>query len=1149
MTSFLGFCQQITRDASSLNQVIGNDAGFTNFFSMFVQFLDQYRKPYSKSVFKKNPIKLVSDALKTVEFVIKETKPGNYNREMIPFLDKAFQLLLHPDNAKKIRVSAVYLYFKLMKRLDAASEVYIGKIAPLVFNFRLLQPKCSPTSNLDMKFDDTARINAGEAPKEDLETLMEEITVFTKKLCKYLAQDKFVNFVYFFRTMLLDVAYPADGASYGIKGVVPAELQERILEVMIQVVDSSKIFGIIYRRTEPLFQRYFFDVASNCRKLAENPNELRYLELFFVALSSPGDNLIAMTQIRYILQGLNVLLGAQVVLGGMERRDSRRRLWDLLFVFLSNVIEKFQGDDVLRAVEMLVDWTDVGSLPNVLCLLIGVLLATNCQNEQVWDILKRGAQVGENRCTYWTVIGNFASYYGFCLVDRILKFDLAALEGAIAAVAPLDKWTNTKESGAAKFAGLTSDNRDSYFKQHENEVALTCFPDVFLPVINVDVGVSEAFLKLMLSLRWMDATDEKEQWYLFFVAMSFIFPLVVFVDIVPSSLSVDVSFIFNTFFDWMMNGLDPGLSNPEIISTTFKHLGTLMCSERSRSFHTDDILASWYSALTFHLKSMDQKILKYAVMFACKSVLFGMRGNSVLYTPLLDQKSLTENVTTDKLPALFFRLSAPIKLYNSLDERIRCSAITIRMIKDAVEGNTDDVKKEVDVCIELLKAYDKWQVVVLQPTILLLVDKLQTEYDRILECLLSLLQKPPSDDAVTYEYYARFTCSLVIYGASETGLQGLEQISKEWTDQSLQYLLLMTAMQFNRYPKYIEGSMPDTSYPSFKTNNDHILGATNNRLISAFPVGYRIWDYAPACDMPKSDKTESLLTPQVIPTKECLEFPFQSDMCGTIEKYVQNMFADTSILTPAAPSDFSQLDAPVPEPQKVVDVPAMSLRDTASSMGPNAANFLSSMAFFAPVENRRLFPSYSPMDPYQCQLSCERVDIGLISANNLSAHLEEFKTGLGFPSRAGDGIITYRDVFCELVFHTKADLDQCRVQVVWCDGMDPSWLLETYSKDAFVRMEIRINPDGRFTVRTLLHKSRARKLRTSLGEVIVSKKILPLFVLSRLRSLTTVVSKPRNVLLEAGVQMRSVTEQSFFDQDDAFSSEKALLLSLPHDLC
>ena len=1137
MSSFPSACQQHTRDAAATTQLISNESSFSSFLGQFAEFLEQYKRPYSKGgVFRKNPQKVILEVLKSVTKIIEETKSANYQTNMAQSLERAFTLLLHPENAKKVRETAVTLFFTLMDRLELKAEKFLENVAPLVFNFRLLEP-LTPESNFNIPIDQTMRLNLGDVEKEDLETLWSQIKFFTDRLCKYIEQEAFIVFLPLFRVMLLDVAYPPEDYVFGIKGPVPEPLQERILSVMAKIVEEQNIFKIMYELKDPSYKRYFFATARECRRINENPTELAFIEHVFGALYGLSCQFIEQTPMENILEAISVLLNGHAVMKGSEIKDGRKRMWDQATLFVADVATKFQPQELSRVVELFVNWQDTKNLPTVLTLILGVLLCHNCEENMIWDIIKRGPKENETRSAYWTVLANFASYYAVSLADCLLGFDLKELQRVIGVCAPLDEWLGSHKMWTSHFRGFTKENREKYFREHEKDLSLKVCPDIFRLTITSN-ELSPSFLDLLLSLKWMDCAEEKEQWDMFSVPLSFVVALVRIAHVAPTGLDIDVSFIFDHFFPWMMRACEPSVQHKTIIGRSLETLGMLIHTPASNAFLSDDVLSSWYSILLHHVNSRDSVIQKTALFHACKSVVSGLKGSHVLHDVIIEKSQIL--VSGFQLPELFYKMRAPIELYNMLTETVRGSAIAVRMMIDVIEGKTEYVTSEVDMCIELLEKFDIYQVFRLRPVILLLTDKLGAENDRIMDCIFKILEKPPAQDSATYEQYAIFACCLVVYCASEEGLRKLEAVSKTWTSQSLHYHLLMTAMHFKRYPKYTEGGVSgDDIYTCFKTTGDHILSIADRQLVSSFPPGCRVWSYAPENDIPMEIPETDVEKPKAVEQKDALEFEFQSEMCGTVERYMKNVFEDAS--EAASPSDFEQMDCGGTVCEEDSCVPKFHLRREVDSPGPVSTNFASSLGFFEPIENKRLFPAYAPLAPYRPKACVECIHVGISSCGKASSHFEEFKTGLGFVSRSDPDVIVFRGLYGELIFHTKPDAPCQKVQIVWSEGMDLEEMMGTFSEETQLRLEVSVGSDGEFGVDTHLHRALTAK-KIGMKKIRISKKILPMFIIARIQTLVHVMQNGmQNPLLEAAVQIRKITEHNFYDQDDALSCERSLL--------
>jgi hypothetical protein len=168
-----------------------------------------------------------------------------------------------------------------------------------------------------------------------------------------------------------------------------------------------------------------------------------------------------------------------------------------------------------------------------------------------------------------------------------------------------------------------------------------------------------------------------------------------------------------------------------------------------------------------------------------------------------------------------------------------------------------------------------------------------------------------------------------------------------------------------------------------------------------------------------------------------------------------------------------------------------------SSVGPTTCAFLSTLGFLERVRpaSDTSHTTFSPASHYR-----HRIHVQCLASDPPPPHFMDFVSGLGF---ADGQTAAYWDCLHEVVFELTGAPERS-VLIVWTDGLTQEQILGSYSQENLVRIEVSPKSSGLFWVRTKVIQGQAATVR-HLAEVLVSKKALPLLVLSHVMMLRHII--------------------------------------------
>lgn len=659
---------------------------------------------------------------------------------------------------------------------------------------------------------------------------------------------------------------------------------------------------------------------------------------------------------------------------------------------------------------------------------------------------------------------------------------------------------------------------------------------------------------------WTKLNDDIDlQFSIYLVGASFIFPLLKMTQVMPPTLVYDNGFLLNEFYDWLNQAVSTTVTNKLIVVHALRLLGDIICRPESDTFISDEKLAEFYLVLKSHIGNDNMKVKQTALVYACRCLLVGLRGSNLLLTTIC-QALPTLLISIDGgIEVNFAEKSAIAIAICSLGD---CSTQNSLAKSDNTERITNKIKA-VEFCFELpptLRIPTLIQIIteecvnsrdeVIENCLTSLLKSLKSRsvddvysflgllnifpelekchsgsVSRVLTVLLNTIEIFNEGDENLYYLTTMLACEALVDAAPIIDVsihyKHLKSIAENWClgldtckfsnecQQKLKYALLFISSNFTKFHYPVDGNIVGGNMENstvFKYSQiDDILRLQKSRIVSDLPVARTAWNYKcvhPANSDVKSIKKE-VDSNMAIPSPQ--DSDVQKQFTNHIEAFVTDLFAnklqemgvESNICTP---EEFN----PKPQNQSPNVLPQCSpQRAPPSSTGHDAAAFMTSFNYFDILESQRVLPSISPESAAKMQNLDSQSFRHTIFARfaNLSANLtnsdcfEDFKRGLGFPTQNGDIVnTTYGH---NVVFTNERSIGAAIV--VWAEKMTKAELVQTFSAENTLRIEIIPTHSGLFDVRT----TASIKLNDDIVQMkraFVTKRSLPLFVISQIMS-------------------------------------------------
>lgn len=838
-------------------------------------------------------------------------------------------------------------------------------------------------------------------------------------------------------------------------------------------------------------------------------------------------------------------------------------------------------------------------------MLLATLVNLQITEKKIWDTVANGSQ--NDRLLYLSACAYFSSYYAINLAHALLQFDFILLQKAVKDIHLVDSWRLNHGMWLQEFDGWSLETSTAFFKQvrplliSNSDFVNQSIDDIDLLPIDVlkwDKAKALQNVKSMLeAFDWTKSDNADEQYRLFLVPASFINPLLRLLHTFPNVLNFDKSFLLAEFMEWVKSCALNTVQNVQIKTRALLMLNDMICVKSSLQLLCSGALADWYLLLKDHINNSSPQIKRPALSFACKSLLIGFKGSNLLIKIISDgiksqyvpndnngQKDIAStliaiNTLSEISSDLDYddsseELKTIIKQQNAesikiLNPYLKVNVLMTILIEESISKREMLIDSIIEQIGETLKLKSIEDIFSIYAITFILVELEQTRKGSIIK-ILSFLMDIIEDSVNEDNYFCacvELLIDIMIYSSFLTDVipiyQRLEENSEKWKlgcenclypeviAQRLQYNLTYLSIHFNRYPlPSIDFVTPlRDPHSTFGCTKDLILRVSQNQISTSMPVGQFTWTFTPISPDPEPRSiSEDVMID--VPIPKASESESQIQFTNHITKYFTNLYEnqlsefniDARLYTP---SDFDSSSSIELTPNEFKKPKPQNLPP--SSYGCNAAAFMTGTNFFDVIETDRMFPAKdgtdSAIEKFDSNIFRHQVNISFFSRQSqVYPHFDDFKQGLGYVDPDTKNII-FSDCRHEFIFNNN-QLTQQDVVIVWGEGMSDDELTNSYNVVNKVRIEIMPRASGTYTVTVYVNKSIADEL-PSLEDAIISKRALPLYVISQISSNIHIIEhkagKSHHPLLESGNKLRAIRKENFFSNKTMLHCARTLL--------
>ncbi|EAX99648.1 hypothetical protein TVAG_091150 [Trichomonas vaginalis G3] len=1225
---FPDFANEVRYDEQYLKNFMDN--GFDNMFKEVYEFISQYQKPTKKGIFSKTPLKRVLTLLESVEFVLERSKAQHYHKEMIPDITNTFIAILHPLTPPEIRTIAVRLYVMIRNILEDEAEQYVEKFENLVFDFTLLPEETVNKSKLTINIDPELRIQNTDPIIRPNNSLLEHVEYVLSQVL--LLKDRTSAFNCWWNIIqkrLISVAYRSvteqinpQNASYGINGLVPWVLQKLILSFITKVFQNPEYLTCILGTANT--PAYLYAILNQCATDDINHTEAFNFIINFIKLVC--DNITVLDSLKkahpiifpHIIFCLQKLFEQTFIMNDTKADQRLNICVDTLKRTIVVFYNAFDAEAQYKLCSQLASWPEIKNINcclHVLSILLSSSVNLKIQDPNFWNCIVNGG--GCQRHTYLTAVADFASFYAFNIVDKLLKFPIPSIADAIAGIHQESDWTGENEMWLEKLLPLTVNPIDifSFFLSNRDKLTISeiandnSIQKVKLQPLNISEWTLEECLSnsraFISAFDWTKFSDDIDtQFSVYLVGASFIHPLLKMTQVFPPTLEYDKNFLIKEYMAWLDKAASPKVTNKLIVVHALKILGEIMCRSEVNQILNDFQLSNFYLTLKSHIADDNMKVKQTALVYACRSILVGLRHSNILITtvcnsiqtlliPVEGGVALSGSEKSQFCLALF----STIDISNKIDfepksdkNKVNCKqklsefcfGLNPRLrIATLIEIITEEcINKRSDVtenCItSLLKSFnqrtleDVYAFFGLLNSFPYLEKSSPGSITRVLQTFLNAIEIFNEGDEFLYFLTVMLTVESLIDSSFIIDVsqhyKHFEVIAANWSlhmenckftslcQQRLDYSLLYLSYHFQRYHFPIEkdvvgGEMNDSTV--FKSNEiDNILRLKKEKIVTDLPVARMTWNYKSLnpqmVDISVKPKTvlENVTIPSASDISEQQKYTkhFTDFVDDLFDNKLLNLGLKTKI---CQPSDFMSLldKSPHLTSNTLQLVKAQNI--PTNSSGHESASFMTSLGFF---DKTNVFPSISAESSQKMKELDNKKFMHTIPARfaklapslKSSELFDDFKNGLGVKTENGD--IVHSSWAHSIIFNEERSIGS--VLIVWGEEMNRTEIVQTFSLENPLRIEIYPTKSGLFDVRTCsIHKIAEDVVQ--IKRAFVTKRALPLFVVSQINSAVHAINIKDNnnheSFLSNGNMIREMKEKEFHSHYIMLLCEKKIL--------
>jgi hypothetical protein len=678
-------------------------------------------------------------------------------------------------------------------------------------------------------------------------------------------------------------------------------------------------------------------------------------------------------------------------------------------------------------------------------------------------------------------------------------------------------------------------------------------------------------------------TDSDDiQYKVYAVLASFVYALLRLIEVLPvievppvreggKMISYNASFLLSEFFPALRLAVETGGMRTK--REAFSLLGDLVCRPSSVALLGRKLLSNWHGLLAELAQSEDDKLAKLAVRFAGRTLILGFGGSSRLLGVLAGAPTARSRVafpmtmrSDAEIVSVILAVNTLAPIYNvdvhngviealtALRPPLRVPAIIACVIEEAMAGRNKIATTGVELLAaeiaRIAKAEDIYAFLPLTLVLPELESAVAGAVSRILAAVIEKLERLLVPHDFAFVTLLEFAVDLMVLTTEviewREHYQRFQEVAGSWKSKGFtgddalhvkEQLALLTHFIMTYPAPVMEAPLSTEKTAVFGVTDEQILHVGVDTLISRCPVGQYEWKFRSiATEAPPFTFDDDVnIEHGVLKEDDCVQ---QTAFVSPINDFFSKLGECDASARLYRPQDFEQKGLTLSQNRPVPPTPQ---RAPPSSVGSQAIAFMSSLDYCDGLMPSQLSPRSqgAPADEQLSRPYFHTIDVSFVAG--ASSHFEDFKTGLGFIDGARNAIV-FPGVQHEIVFHRG----QCvhSIMIVWIDGLSPKAYLESFGPPNQIRIEIQSQPSGLFLVHFRITRELPRGF-PCFGEILVSKRALPVFVIGQILSLAhlrefglNIVQKPLN---KSATHLQKYRRANFYSHSVLLQCARELL--------
>ncbi|KAK8890929.1 hypothetical protein M9Y10_028129 [Tritrichomonas musculus] len=684
----------ITNNKNTVDIYINEN--FSNFWSSFYSFLSIFHQQVRVSSFlRRSPKVYLFTCFDVIRSILKEAKIEDYNKSMKEDMTKCFKSMLHPNNLDSIKQKALEFFIIIYPRLRKSQFNYTEDFEQYFFDFSFLDTSLKITS---IEYE----INIRET--ENTKSFDDKLTDFLEKISENFTTtsdtDDMISWWIFIQKYIIGIVYYSIFKKKPeIQGIsiienLTLKIESIIIDFLIKIFKTDILKDLIEVENT---SSYIIDILSyvSHEDMISKINLPSFIEQMLSIFADPTTqfsliNIFNEQDHHLLLELMSIYLNYLNYAFESKKFDQISKTTKEIYIYFSHLLEIFNDEykyEFCSYISKNTKLTNINCLFHFLSLLLSLFINNRIVDKKLWSTIVDFTNSSDMKETLSIILicySYFAGYYSTFVFLRLLDLNESKLTESMASTNILSNFLNLDNIlWLNEFTDiLTHDYLNMFSNQrskliHSSILATPGIEEIKLqqlfPNENREIPPKEEVLQLLRamfsSFVWQDKkyeSDEEIQFYCYLVCASFITPLIKISNSILPSIDFDRNFLIEEFLPYLKNCMKPTVSNLLIKLHALLSLGSIICKKTSLNTLDENNLADWYLTLhNFIINGGDNKdddnesdknrlVLKKkikltALTFACRSVLLGFKGSSILLKTIADNISLLNQQSSEIL--------------------------------------------------------------------------------------------------------------------------------------------------------------------------------------------------------------------------------------------------------------------------------------------------------------------------------------------------------------------------------------------------------------------------------------------------------------------------------------------------------------------